>query len=588
MKTLTTICLTATLLGATLIIAQDFSEDGRPTKWTPRLGPGFERHFDRVGKHTHSHSVQRPSYSGGVDTAWVRHYASGLIPGDDGATAMAVDGSGNVYVTGYSLGLGIGYDYATVKYNFAGAEQWVARYNGPENSDDKATALAVDASGNVYVTGYSWGSGTRYNYATVKYNFIGVEQWVVHYNGPGNDDDGASALAVDGSGNVYVTGESEGSGSEYDYATVKYNFAGVEQWVTRYNGPGNDWDLATALAVDGSGNVYVTGRSLGLDIGPDYATVKYNSAGVEQWVTRYNGPESLWGGATALTVDSSGNVYVTGGNIGLGTGYDYATLKYNSAGAEQWLARYNGPGNVWDIATALTVDSSGNVYVTGYSWGSGTGYDYATVKYNSAGIQQWVACYNGPENSGDYATDLALDASGNVYVTGISVGSGTDYDYATVKYNSAGAEQWVARYNGPGNSDDEAIALAVDGSGNVYVTGSSYGIGWSVYTTIKYLQTSVSVEQKEQDRPNSYQLSQNYPNPFNLTTTIHYAIARPGQVTLKIFNPLGQEVATLVNEVKPAGEYELHWNPGGLPSGVYMYQLQAGEFIETKKLILLK
>jgi hypothetical protein len=125
-------------------------------------------------------------------------------------------------VTGGSIGSSGTYDYATIKYDAAGVTQWVARYNGPGNLDDFATAIAIDGSANVYVTGDSVGSGTFYDYATIKYNASGAEQWVARYNGPGNLDDDARAIAVDVSSNVYVTGESSGSGTNYDYATIKY------------------------------------------------------------------------------------------------------------------------------------------------------------------------------------------------------------------------------------------------------------------------------------------------------------------------------------------------------------------------------
>jgi hypothetical protein len=92
-------------------------------------------------------------------------------------------------------------------------------------------------------------------------------------------------------------------------------------------------------------------------------------------------------------------------------------------------------------------------------------YDYATIKYDASGAEQWVARYNGPGNLDDSASAIALDDSGNVYVTGYGAGSGTSLDYATIKYDTSGAEQWVARYNGPGNFNDDARAIAVDGSG---------------------------------------------------------------------------------------------------------------------------
>ncbi|MBE0433897.1 SBBP repeat-containing protein, partial [candidate division WOR-3 bacterium] len=102
-----------------------------------------------------------------------------------------------------------------------------------------------------------------------------------------------------------------------------------------------------------------------------------------------------------------------------------------------WVGRYNGPGNDYDEATSLAVDEQGNVYVTGSSIGSGTSLDYATIKYDSAGVEQWVQRYNGPANGDDWATSLAVDGQGNVYVTGPSIGSGTSLDYATIKYDSA-------------------------------------------------------------------------------------------------------------------------------------------------------
>jgi len=529
---------------------------------------------------------------------WVARY-NGPGNGNDYANAIAVDGSGNIYVTGRSYNsdsdIEDDWDYATVKYNSEGQEQWVARYDGPENSYDKATAIAVDGSGNVYVTGYSKGSDTYYDYATVKYNSSGEEQWVARYNGPGNYYDYAHAIAIDGSGNVYVTGESRGSGTFDDYATVKYNSSGQEQWVARYNGPGNSGDGANAIPFDGSGNIYVTGSSYNLDLDIkddwDYATVKYNSEGQEQWVARYNGPGNSSDEANAIAVDGSGNVYVTGSSVGSGTSFDYMTVKYNSEGQEQWVARYNGPGNGNDYANAIAVDGSGNIYVTGESYDSGTSSDYATVKYNSSGEEQWVARYNGPENSVDRAHAIAIDGS-DVYVSGVSAGLGTSYDYATVKYNSAGEEQWVARYNGPGNSYDYVTAIAVDGSGNVYVTGYSEGNKWSVYTTIKYSGETGIVDEII-NLPSTVYLGNNYPNPFNSSTTIQYTLPRNEYVRLSIYSISGQLVKTIENGVRSVGVHTESWNGTdargrSATSGIYFYRLEAGGETFVKKMVLMR
>jgi hypothetical protein len=213
----------------------------------------------------------------------------------------------------------------------------------------------------------------------------------------------------------------------------------------------------------------------------------------EEWVARYNGPANSSDLGFAMAVDSSGNVYVTGSSDGSGTGRDYATIKYDSSGNQLWAARYNGTGNSSDSARAIAVDSSGNVYVTGQSHGVGNVDDYATVKYDgNNGNELWVARYDGPENDDDWGEAIALDSSGNVYVTGGSYSSGTDADYATVKYDTNGNELWVARYNGPANSSDSPLgplAIALDNIGNVYVTGESYGSGTDYdYATIKYSQ----------------------------------------------------------------------------------------------------
>ena len=137
---------------------------------------------------------------------------------------------------------------------------------------------------------------------------------------------------MDSSGNVVVTGTSTDSASFDDYATIKYSNAGVPMWTNRYNGPGNFIDRAQAVAVDGSGNVFVTGHSNGGDSYDDYATVAYSSAGMPLWTNRYNGPGNFVDLARAVTVDSSGCVIVTGYSDGSGSSWDYATIKYSGAG----------------------------------------------------------------------------------------------------------------------------------------------------------------------------------------------------------------------------------------------------------------
>lgn len=336
------------------------------------------------------------------------------------------------------------------------------------------------------------------------------EAWVVRYDGPQHSADSANDIAIDTLGNVYVTGGSAVSGGPPDYVTIKYNPAGEQQWLADFSGGNNTANFANAIALDDSGNVYVTGIGWGYGNDSDYATVKYNSAGEQQWVARYDGPGHNLDTAMAIVVDSSGNVYVTGRSPGLGTNYDFATIKYNASGQEVWVARYNGSGNDYDEARAIALDDSGNVYVTGGSFGSGTDFDYATIKYSPSGEEEWVARYNGPGNGSDFAYAMKVDSSANVYVTGWSMGSDSS-DYTTIKYNSDGQEQWVARYNGPANDADGGNAIALDGLGNVIVTGSSVG------TTYTFLHADNGLGNTKFSS-----VSINFPTGQNFTPQINY------------------------------------------------------------------
>jgi hypothetical protein len=173
----------------------------------------------------------------------------------------------------------------------------------------------------------------------------------------------------------------------------------------------------------------------------DYVTIKYYSNGDTAWVRRYDGPANGNDQASAAAIDDSGNVYVTGYSDSTGSSQDYATIKYDSSGNELWVRRFNC-ANGTDIPTAIAVDGSNNIYVTGRSGCGGvTSHDYVTIEYYSNGDTAWLRKYHGPVQNGyDYAYALAVDSAGNVYVTGASQGSGTDYDYCTIKYVQTGTD----------------------------------------------------------------------------------------------------------------------------------------------------
>lgn len=410
----------------------------------------------------------------------------------DNGRDIAVDSSGNYYVTGERYYATTGYDITTVKYDQTGTQQWVKTYNGPGDGIDYGYNVIVDQSDNIYVSGGSEGDGTGLDFVTIKYTPTGTEDWIARYDGPASNYDIVWDITVDSSGYVYVTGGSKGSGTNLDYATIKYSPTGVEEWVARYNGVGNYKDQAKAIAVDSSGNVFVTGNASDSLTKYDYATIKYTSTGTQDWVAKYDGPANHDDLAMLIALDKFDNVYVTGQSKGTGTssaGYDYATISYDNSGNELWVKRYDGPGNDIDQPRGFAIDDqSGILYITGGSKGTDSDMDYATIAYDSYdGDEIWIKRYNGPSNGFDHAANLIIDTIGNIYVTGRSSGQGTSNDYATLAYHPSGKILWNKRYNGAANGDDRGRGLDVDSSGNVYVTGRSMGDGTNFdYATIKY------------------------------------------------------------------------------------------------------
>ncbi len=524
-----------------------------------------------------------------INLHWDARFNGNANYNDEGRSIIT-DNTGNIYVTGFSFNLGSFEDFTTIKYNSEGIAQWTSFYNGSGNSIDKASCIATDNSGNVYVSGYTTGTGSSFDYATVKYNSAGLQQWSAVYNGQGSAVDFVTALTTDNSGNVYVTGQSYGGFiTQYDIVTIKYNSDGVQQWISRFNGSGGSNDIGTSLSVDNSGNVIVVGQSFESNSSSyDYITIKYNSSGDVLRISYYDGPGNGIDLATAVKTDNAGNIFVTGYSRGTSSQYDIATVKYNPEGVEQWVSRHNGAANGNDGATGIVLDNAGNIFVTGYSGISGSNYDIAILKYDSSGIRQWLRSYNGTANQNDSSTSIAVDNQGNICVTGYCNVSGTAKDFVTLKYSTIGNLQWLAVYNGSSSEDDVAYSAAFDQNGDVYVTGKTTVPGSTTdILTLKYSTTS-GINLVNNNTVNGFRLYDNYPNPFNPSTKIKFSLPERSFVTLKIYDAKGTKVAEPVNNNLQQGLYEVEFKAENLPSGVYFYNLSSEGFTETKRMMLIK
>jgi hypothetical protein len=405
---------------------------------------------------------------------WLVRYDNAFSNGTHKPVNLAQDSSGNVIITGSSQNAQTNFDYVVIKYAPNGVNLWARRYDSV-GMDDQVRASAVDKFGNVYLTGTS---------STVKFAPDSDQQWTASYAG--------RALAVDTNGNAYVTGF-----SEVDFATVKLNPNGSNLWMQTYDAIGAE-DQSLAVTVDQAGqNVYVAGlehwvcESMGCF--RRYAIIKYDALGGRIWVT--NCPS--WSPYTygidsevnGLTVSAFGNVYMTA-NLRGTTGAAFYLIKAFQDGLIQWDIRLIPTSN--EGVTAMVLDGNANAYLTGRRIKNFPNVVYQTYKLDGSGTKTWEAAYFGLTSGYHKANAIAVDTNGNTYVTGQSSGNGTGQDWATIKYDSDGTQQWVIRYDGPAHGNDEAVAIAVDNCGGVYVTGwQTVPGGGTEIVTIKYAEAGV-------------------------------------------------------------------------------------------------
>ena len=407
-------------------------------------------------------------------------------------TSSATDQSGNIYLCGSTINIGASKDILVLKLNSNGDTLWTNVYDGPGNGMDEALAIVVDQNSNSYITGFQRGSGTGTDMVTIKYDANGQRVWVKPYISNINSDqtDKGNAIAVDQNGNVYVTGQSDSDATSVnndDYVTIKYSSTGTQSWIALKNGSGNGTDRAVKIVLDATNNVYVTGRSFN-GAEDDYLTIKYNGAnGSLVWEqildrTRFDRPTDM------VINRTTGNVYVTGRSRDIT--YDYVTVAYNSTGTELWQAIYDNIDD--DRATGIAINAAGELFVTGQSDVDATtnfNYNITTVKYSTAGVQQWVKTYSGTAANDDIPTDICVDANGNVFVTGFSDADASlnvSNDFVILGYTGAGNAIFSTTFSQNTTSNDIPTSILTDINNNVIVSGSIELIPLKNAVSIKY------------------------------------------------------------------------------------------------------
>jgi uncharacterized delta-60 repeat protein len=329
-------------------------------------------------------------------------YHSGTLAENDEARAVAIAPGGGCIVTGAAFGPAMNWDFTTIRYGTEGETLWTSYYNGSADGADEAEAVALDTAGDIYVTGSSRSAGTNLDIVTIKYDQTGETLWARRYAGAGgiSDEDKASCITIDPMQNVYVGGYTEGYGTGRDFIVIKYSGHGDTLWTRRFNGSADDDDEVVGIGTDDRGRVYVCGYSTGTGTFADYFTICYSPLGESLWAHRWDyGGYGNW--ATALAVDGDGNSYVTGYGFDPVTQYDFHTISLDPDGAPRWQIRYSGYADDWDQPVDIGLDADRNVYVTGFSMSNAQDFDYVTIKYvQEPGIEETMSDGRGTRTIG--------------------------------------------------------------------------------------------------------------------------------------------------------------------------------------------
>jgi outer membrane protein assembly factor BamB len=477
---------------------------------------------------------------------------------------LKADNNNNFYFAGRSDGLNGFADFFLIKYSSIGDSIFTLRYISAPNSVNEANSIAIDSEENIYAIGNASFGLTSFNAVLFKYDMNGILKWQKVFN----SSEGQIVL-LDPKYNPLIGINHAGTA-----IIGKYSTSGDSLWSTQIKDDTSHYYISNLL-IDSNGNTYVVLIQTyfsGGDV-PDQYTIllKLDMTGNIQWrkFIKEDSPRKL-------IFDNDSNLILAFNGFG-------NVLKLNQNGDSIW--NYNS----YALATDVSVDSKNNIIFTGYCGGIGY-FDYMTIKLSSTGSEIWRREFNSEENLRDFASCLVIDKKDNIYISG-GTNDMTSFGICyTLRYSDSGELLWQQKYKAPHSIFNDAMNIFLDDSSNVFVGGDyTDSTNGSNYFLIKIKQDiRVGVTKDNNNIPNSFRLTQNYPNPFNPNTVISYSLPSVSNVKLIVYNTLGQTVKILENGFKNAGNYSVTFNAVNLPSGIYFYKLEAGQFTQVKKMMLIK
>ena len=410
-----------------------------------------------------------------VEKGWQQTYA-GSGAGEGRAVALEIAGNSAVaaFVTGSTTNGAGNKDIYLMKFNNAGGAAWTnpVVVNGSGNGDDEAVAVAVDATGDVYISGYvTVGAGNTDIYVAKFSGVNGTNLWNKTFAGNANGADAATGLVLEGSSRVVIGGYATNTGTGRDFFAARLQqsdgLEGLGGWIKSVNSSGAAADTANAIAVGSDGNVALAGS-----VGNDALTMQLAAGtGSLNWQRRYNAASRL-DAARGVVIDANNDVIITA--YAQAANYNIYTAKYSRLdGSIVWEKTYNGSYNSSDAPWALALDPNGDVIVAGTSYRAASVPDSMTLKYDGgAGTLIWEQRYNGPDGQADEHYAVSVDVNGNAVVSGYSLNSDGTSDIYTAKLDSAtGVPLWQTRFNGAASKSDVGRAVAADPSGRAWVAG---------------------------------------------------------------------------------------------------------------------